>query len=97
VKKPNATECSLPERDPTFLDDFCPNLDKCVEWAKKHLHEKCRSEDAKDRRVKFMIEYGMKIMYTNICLRDNKNEYCLVRKHDKSKCEECQPNLWRQS
>jgi hypothetical protein len=92
VQKPNATECSLPNREPASLDKFCPNIDKCVDWAKKQLQEQCK-DNMNDRRVKFSFEYGVRIRYTNTCLKDSKNEYCRIRWNDKSKCGECQPKF----
>jgi hypothetical protein len=92
VHKPSTSECSLPNRDTATLDKFCPNIEKCVEWAKGLLKDKCK-DNLEQRRVKFIVEYGAKISYANTCLKDSKNEYCRIRMSDKSKCGECQPKF----
>jgi hypothetical protein len=94
VQKPNTTECSLPNRKPASKDKFCPNAVKCLDWAKKHLQQECQS-NLENRMVKFSIEYGLNITYTNMCIKDSKNEYCSIRRHqtDKSKCDECLPKF----
>jgi hypothetical protein len=43
------------------------------------------------------MEYGLNITYTNMCIKDSKNEYCSIRRFesetDKSKCDECLPKF----
>jgi hypothetical protein len=65
-----------------------------LDWAKKHVQKECQS-NLEHRVVKFDIEYGLNIMYTNMCLKDKRNEYCSINRlfYSKSHCDECVPTF----
>jgi hypothetical protein len=65
-----------------------------LDWAKNHLKKECQS-NLENRMVKFNMEYGLNITYTNMCIKDSKKEYCSIRRHqnDKSNPDECRPKF----